>query len=305
MDLAPPHDLPLKSILKKPRHSELLETQPLTGRTRDEGHLETALYHARLIQQRKDTELKILNATEKLLDFPTSGSADPDHPSDSDATLFKDLLKPFQPSDYESLIEERNIDGKCGYALCPRPQDRQDTKARMRILSSRKNETFRIVPTRKLEQWCSDSCARRGLYVKVQLSEEPAWVRASMNQGKSIVLLDEMESTSSQDAGSQNITQLSKRMISLGLSENAEERTAVSFGYGEDTTAKVDNHLASVNNSMDFPILEKDIQDAQRLPPSSTVDGIGEVTHCLVEGYRPRTEFGSRPRWHENVESRP
>ncbi|KAF8441879.1 Rtr1/RPAP2 family-domain-containing protein [Terfezia claveryi] len=133
---------------------------------------EIALHHAHIIQNQKNIELAILESVELLLDFPTTNSP-ASHPSDTDVTEFKKNLVHFQPSDYDDLIEERNIVHKCGYPLCPLQNKLQPTKAKFRVLDKGR----RIVETKQLERFCSDECARRGLWIRVQLNEEPAWLR--------------------------------------------------------------------------------------------------------------------------------
>lgn len=133
---------------------------------------EIALYHAHIIQNQKNIELAILESVELLLDFPTTNNP-ASHPSDRDVTEFKKNLVHFQPSDYDDLIEERNIVHKCGYPLCPLQNKLQPTKAKFRVLDKGR----RIVETKQLERFCSDECARRGLWIRVQLNEEPAWLR--------------------------------------------------------------------------------------------------------------------------------
>jgi hypothetical protein len=49
-----------------------------------------------------------------------------------------------------------------------------------------------IVPREKLEMWCSDECAERALYIRVQLAEEPVWERRADDiRGKNLLLLEE------------------------------------------------------------------------------------------------------------------
>ncbi|KAI9704883.1 MAG: hypothetical protein M1836_006663 [Candelina mexicana] len=160
---------------------------------------DSALLQATLLQQRQEFELQILDATETLIDFPSLQSADPAHPDSAEATLFKTLLTLFQPADYDSLIHERNINGKCGYALCPRTRQMENTRAKFRILRGKGNpEDFQVIPRAHLEQWCSEECAKRALYLKVQLDEQPAWMRVSPHDVK-LVLLNELKIVSRTD----------------------------------------------------------------------------------------------------------
>ncbi|KAK5241376.1 hypothetical protein LTR16_009447, partial [Cryomyces antarcticus] len=100
-----------KSVLKKRVSSPLAEPTPIasTLSPRDQRNLDLALHHARLIQEQKDIEAQILSAIEELIDFPVSSPA-----SASDIAAFKTLLQPFQPSDFDSIVEERQAADKCG-----------------------------------------------------------------------------------------------------------------------------------------------------------------------------------------------
>ncbi|KAE8146041.1 Rtr1/RPAP2 family-domain-containing protein [Aspergillus avenaceus] len=165
----------------------------------DPRHLAIALHHAHRIQAQKDTEALILDRILDLVTYPTSPSADPASPSAQDAQAFKAALLPFQPADYDNLILERNIEGLCGYGLCPREHRKEDSHGTFRIKWGSKGSgpggrgrEMNIVPREKLEMWCSDECAERALYIRVQLAEEPVWERrADDMRGKSLILLEE------------------------------------------------------------------------------------------------------------------
>jgi hypothetical protein len=178
-------NMSLKSILKTPTVST---STPLTATPVSQRQRDVAIHHANIIEQQKSVEKDVLDAIIDLLDFPTSPKADPTRPSPSDALRFEDAIMPFQPSDYDSLIEERNIAGKCGYALCPRPKRKARSTARKHFVDTAKG--VEIVDKKALEVWCSDDCARRALYVKVQLNEDPAWIRQG-GQGDKIELMVE------------------------------------------------------------------------------------------------------------------
>lgn len=178
-----------KSILKQPSTAQgFPRLSPQEAR-----HRETALFHADLIQQQKDVESQILFATETLLDFPPSSDCNPAHPSQEDTAAAKPLLRLFQPSDFDALIEERNIDNKCGYIFCSKPNRQQDTDARLRILQIKGEgkRSLKFVDRHLLEQWCSDECGRRALFVRFQLSEDPAWLRMAGRVGDVTFLPDE------------------------------------------------------------------------------------------------------------------
>lgn len=164
-------------------------------------HLGIALQHAHQIQAQKDAEEMILDRIIELLALPSSPSADPATPSPQDAQLFKSALYPFRPSDYDSLVEERNNEDLCGYGLCPR-KNRKESYGRGQSFRFRygakgtgpggRGRSVDIVPSDNIEKWCSDQCAERALYIRVQLGERPVWERrANDTHAKNIQLLEE------------------------------------------------------------------------------------------------------------------
>lgn len=163
--------MPPKSLLKKPANTFV----PPSSKPVNERHLQTALRHANIIEAQKQIESEILRSIITLLDFPSSNEATAAQPSPNDAARFQDMLVPFQPSDYDALIEERNAAKKCGYALCPKPQRRAPSSAKRQFVNT--DHGPEIVEKKVLEMWCSDDCAWRALHVKVQLLDEPAWLR--------------------------------------------------------------------------------------------------------------------------------
>ncbi|RMZ73361.1 DUF408 domain [Pyrenophora seminiperda CCB06] len=162
-----------KSILKK----TVVSTDAPPGRKPvNPRHLAVARQHATVLEDRKRVETEVLEAVMTLMDFPTSPTADPKRPSPDDALFFQKAVMPFQPADYDALIEERNIADKCGYALCSRPKQKARSTAKKQFIDTENG--VQIVDRKMLEVWCSDDCARRALYVKVQLNEVPAWLRS-------------------------------------------------------------------------------------------------------------------------------
>ncbi|PKX98842.1 Rtr1/RPAP2 family protein phosphatase [Aspergillus novofumigatus IBT 16806] len=168
----------------KSKAPEQQKGQPTNRSNVDPRHLAIAMHHAHQIQAQKDTEALILDRILELVNFPSSPSADPATPSAEDARAFKAALVPFQPADYDNLILERNIEGLCGYGLCPNEHRKEDVKGKFRI-------TWGAKGSEKLEMWCSDECAERAMYIRVQLAEEPAWERRDGSHAKELVLLEE------------------------------------------------------------------------------------------------------------------
>lgn len=167
--------MPPKSILKKTTTVVPANAPPPATKPVNERHLQVALHHANVLEERKKVEAAVLDSIIALMDYPTTPDADPTRPSPADADFFRSAVLPFQPPDYDALIEERNIADKCGYALCPRPTKKARSTARKQFVDT--DYGVEIVDRKTLEVWCSEDCAKRALYVKVQLSEEPAWMR--------------------------------------------------------------------------------------------------------------------------------
>ncbi|PGH29225.1 hypothetical protein GX50_08015 [[Emmonsia] crescens] len=166
----------------------------------DPRHLAIALHHAHQIQARKDTESLILSRIEELVSFPSSPIAQASSPLPVDVKAFKEALIPFQPSDYDNLILERNIDGRCGYVLCANEHRKEDPRAKFRVVWGKKGsgpggrgKEMKVVPKEQIEKWCSDECAERAMYIRVQLVEQPAWERGAVGRGQAeqILLLEE------------------------------------------------------------------------------------------------------------------
>jgi len=131
----------------------------------------TALMHASSLQIRKELESSILESLVYLVDFPL---CKPAPPGTRETQAFKHHLRFFTPNDYDDLIEERNIIACCGYALCAKLKQ-----------STGKSRLARVaggdwVERKTVERFCGDECARRALWVRVQLNEEPAWVRTEV-----------------------------------------------------------------------------------------------------------------------------
>ncbi len=270
------------SILKKKKTS-ISNTSDSPTRSREDRNKDTALYHAQLLQQRKDAEALILASIEALLDLPSSSTADPARPRLQDSTFVKNSLKPFQPSDYDSLIEERNINKQCGYVLCPKPNRQEDTKAKYRILPGKGRNTLNFVERHTLERWCSDDCGKRGLYVKVQLNDEPAWTRAGSLGGDIQLLEDERNNQEDHADDSTLVEKL--RSLDLGLEEDEviARMKALAVERGDEKAPSRSLGLAKTD------VREKRNVDGRASTPepcvyeSNSHDGPGSI-----EGYTPK-----------------
>ena len=249
--------LPAKSILKqeppvpKPTLSEEQNAQAEKNRR----NMSIALHHATRIQHQKDTQALILLNIETLVDYPTGSPLDT-----SDTSTFISLVHPFQPSDFDSLVEERRIDGKCGYALCPNTP---------RSVTMGSSAAWKL-KSQGAEDYCSNNCLRMALYVKSQLSEVPAWEREP-GQQPHIFLQDEDASSPTATAGA---SRSGNRELSARNGELALERgeAVSSFRPGEVMTADV-VEKATVSHR-----------------PSVAVNHSG-ASHTAIEGYEPTSNF--------------
>ncbi|KAH8792858.1 Rtr1/RPAP2 family-domain-containing protein [Hyaloscypha sp. PMI_1271] len=264
-----------RSILKKASY-------PATTSSKEDRDREVALYHANLIQQRKDIELNILFSTETLIDYPLAKSPyDASNPSPTDAKEFKQLLRPFQPTDYDELIHERNINEKCGYTLCPNARVKDGSGGKYRILGTNgKAKDFRVVEKEELEKWCSEACAKRALYVRVQLSESPAWERDAAGSTVNIDLLDEPKSAEGAIAEG-----LEKMGLDGGKAVKQQDVADLALERG-------DTGLAAKNGLVDVNIQEKEVQRSAQAPSLDDLSGRLDTMHLTLEGHTP--EFGSR-----------
>ncbi|KAJ9211826.1 hypothetical protein DTO166G4_6599 [Paecilomyces variotii] len=273
----------------------------------DPRHLAIAMHHAHRIQAQKDAESLILDRILELVSFPTAPNADPAAPSASDAKALKSALRPFQPADYDNLILERNIEGLCGYALCPREHRKEDPKTKFRIVWGAKGSgaggrgrEMKVVPKEKLEMWCSDECAERAMYVRVQLTEEPVWERrADDGRGKEILLLEEARAMKGGNHKGKNVPTVRDVVDGLrhldmggGSSRDAEmledmSRLAVSDdrdGSRELAVERGDSNPAFRAGRVDVHIVEKDQATAAAAPVPRPEDYAGGS----IEGYTPR-----------------
>ena len=134
--------------------------------------------------------------------------------------------------------------------------------------------------TEELEKWCSEACARRALYVRVQLSETAAWERDG--DAKDVDLLDESKEDS----------EIVKAMAELDLDgekENVKKSNATDLAL-----ERGDNKKKATK--VDVTIQEKDVQGAPEPPSLDGVDLSGrlDTMHLNLEGHISTLDYGSR-----------
>ncbi|KAJ5542310.1 hypothetical protein N7535_004730 [Penicillium sp. DV-2018c] len=251
-------------------------------------HLEIALEHARQIQSQKEAEDVILDGILELLELPSSSTADPATPSQEDTIKFKTLLAPFRPSDYDNLILERNFEDSCGYTLCSRKHRKQKNgpgggfQFKYGLKGSGpggRGRSVEIVPQEQIEKWCSDACAERALFIRVQLSEKPVWERrAGDTRGKAILLLEEARAKRLvAPAPTSSVSSVLSDLQGMGLGTPDRSRElAMERG---DSSRRPDGRV-----NVDIRENERGSQQAARAPQIRPEDANGGS----IEGYMPR-----------------
>ncbi|OKL57339.1 hypothetical protein UA08_07639 [Talaromyces atroroseus] len=271
-------------------------------------HLAIALQHADQIQAQKDAQALILDRILELIELPSSPTADPAQPSAADTAAVKDALVPFQPTDLDNLILERNIEGRCGYPLCPREHRKEDPSAKFRILWGAKGSgdngrgrEMKVVPREKLEMWCSEECAERAMYLRVQLAEEPVWERrAAGTQTKRLVLLDEARQqtkrgTSREGSDVVNVSTdrednaLNGKMARLTVDDSSSAAAAANPEKAKQLALeRGDSGPAfEAQGRVDVNIRDKDITFNGKIPPAP-VSLPQDRTGGSIEGYVPQ-----------------
>lgn len=276
--------MPPKPILKKTAVSTEDVPNP---RAVNQRNLQTAVHHANLLEQRKRVEADIVRSVWDLLDFPTASDADSTRPSASDAHHFRQAVVPFQPSDYDGLIEERNLAGKCGYALCPKPKGKAPSTAKKHFVETSKG--VQIVDRKQLEVWCSDDCAKRALFVKVQLNEEPAWLRQGGYVGEIELMIENAEEH--------------RIALPLRLKKGAdpkppppteEEEAAAAWAARDDALADLaiergekPGRLSKANKDLIQDKIKERVAQFPPVPPSLPQQSSG-ASHMAIEGHVPK-----------------
>lgn len=257
--------VPGKSILKQsaapqpPQHDDVADesqAEAVAEAAKKKRHLDIAIKHALLIEHQKKTTDQILNHIELLLEFPAASE-----PSSKDASEFLQLVSIFQPSNFDELVEERRIDGKCGYPLCanePRGHRLKDS------------ESWKL--KKGAGDWCSNECTRKGLFVKAQLCEVPAWERVPGQQAP--IVLHEDDRHLMARARSEDDQARAKK-----VKQRVDERSELAMERGEKATSfRPDQVMA------DF-VIEK--TPSTRQPPMASKVQFASAT--AIEGYEPTT----------------
>ncbi|KAK3358644.1 hypothetical protein B0T24DRAFT_491676, partial [Lasiosphaeria ovina] len=226
---------------------------------------------ARRLQQLRDEEIRPavpVETFERLSQFPLDASASAARPSASDAGEFVAAVEGFLPSEYADLIEERNCLGKCGYALCPRPK--RAYVGEFKIMASG------IARVDDLNKWCSDDCAARALFIKVQL-DNPTYLRKNGQTVAKIELREEKN-------GEKKPTSLAQAEASSGR-QVARAAAALAVERGD---AGRPPRLGTMFN---LTIREKSTVGPAQPPDHEQLVAEDRDTHLRIEGHR--IKFGT------------
>lgn len=256
---------PPKGILKKPAANE---KEPAVDPR------ELAIQHANILEHRKDLEAQILDSLILLSEYPVLRGAPHSaaDPAPFDVADFKSHVRLFQPSDYDDLIVERNVNELCGYTLCGRPRRQMGPGGEWKITSNGD-----IVKRKDLEMWCSQKCARRALYVKVQLNETAAWERAGIPDIE-IELLDEDRS------GETEADRTARKLGEMKLEDQlkaARDTAALALERGEPRLSA----QKKVKVILQEKLTDKDVEAPATTDAPEVYD---DDDHLVVEGYKSK-----------------
>ncbi|CAK7199725.1 hypothetical protein SEUCBS139899_002408 [Sporothrix eucalyptigena] len=311
-------DRPLKSILKKssaPAPGVGFDDEgdaaarPATHSRRlrsEQENAEIARKHAAIIQQRRELETQIFLNIETLTELPLvkGPGVSAASPAAKDVEKFTSLVRIFQPGDYDDLIEERNTCNSCGYVLCPNPRRKDAGGGTWKLVNTGRKD-FGIVAKGEFEKWCSAECARRALYIKVQLNETAAWERVGIPDIQ-IELMEEDGDKGKkkvQDPAAASEAQLAQKLARLKLSEErrlAQNANALALERGDTATGQAldieeDGQPSRIVPPMptalvDVNIVEKKVIKAPTAPTLKTDEETdtagGDKSHTVVEGHK-------------------
>ncbi|KAI0489770.1 Rtr1/RPAP2 family-domain-containing protein [Xylaria cf. heliscus] len=259
---------------------------------------QVAIKHARIIHSRREIEDQISDSMIELSKFPVTRDAphNASNPAPTDAESFKNLVRLYQPGDYDDLIEERNANGLCGYTLCPNPRSRVSGGSTFKLVNYGRKD-FNIIPSRELEKWCSQKCAKRAMYVKVQLNETAAWERAGIPSIQ-VELLEEEHPSVVDDP----INQVAKDVENMKI--EAQKKTAQNARDLALERGDTAENGKTPKRSIKLTIREKPVKAPAA--PSLGPNGQG---HLVTEGYKttfdPKSEtvsqVGKNPRGEETT----
>lgn len=149
---------------------------------------------------------------------------------------------------------------------------------------------MRFVERVKLERFCSDTCARRGLWLRVQLSDEPSWLRGDVLEGVEVGEKGEVYGLDLEGVRwTGEMTLLEEVEVKIGVEARVKEVDLKRLveelqGLGIDSKGLL-GKAGSKGEKVDVKVEEKVPSKEAAVPPS--LDGAA-VAALAVEGYNPR-----------------
>ncbi|KAL1923238.1 uncharacterized protein VTP21DRAFT_9614 [Calcarisporiella thermophila] len=123
----------------------------------------------RKVLLKKDIELR-LRFESKILEWQEALSE-----PGVEMELLAEGGKYLQPGLYQEIVEERNVNDLCGYPLCSDPPRHIKTIGEHYVISKEKRK---ILDVRELKSYCSSRCLAASRFFKMQLTEDPVYIRA-------------------------------------------------------------------------------------------------------------------------------
>ena len=112
------------------------------------------------VQHRARMQQLVFSWQEKIFSIPKVQSS-----------LLRQAATILQPQTYDEIIEERAVQDWCGYPLCDNTP--QKDQPRYHISLSRR----KVFDQSELASFCSEACLQKSKYFRMQLSEDPVWIR--------------------------------------------------------------------------------------------------------------------------------
>jgi len=156
----------------------------------------------------------------------------------------------------------------------------------MRILrTATATRDLKLVPSSKFDMWCSKDCAKRAEYIRIQMSEMPAWERTEgTNRHYSLFSLLDHDVSSTRTLKSQtNTLAQEKRDAMTELARERGDQSAQPILQPEIPQPQSREGLEPAKPTA-FPIRER-VQVSTADPPRQDVNSAGDI-----EGYIPKIQ---------------
>lgn len=143
--------------------------------------------------------------------------------------------------------------------------------------------------------WCSDECAERAMYVRVQLGEEPVWERrGESDRRQNLLLLEEGREELDQGKGklrradSATVGQVTGQLGNMSMHPDmAEQIEGLSIGDGDQLALERGDSSSSAfqQGRVDVHVRENQNISHHAMPPQLRSE---DAQGGSIEGYMPR-----------------